>query len=278
MSFTLEMILIGGLTGILSGLLGVGGGFIMIPLLNAAGLLMREAVGLSLLYVAFTATSATLRHLKIGTVDPVLALILLGGATPMAVVGSHYATTLPNYVLEIAFALLAIGATAAYLGRGRGKVGAPAKTFSRPDAIPRYRHILLRRRRVENEELFFTVNIFSGLLLGGCLGIVAGLLGIGGGFLLVPLLVLVMRIPIQIAVGTSLLAILGPAVAGAATHWKFGNFDLKVSIPLILAGIIGAQIGAILVVRIPSIWLERLLVFLLIVAAIYMLGQGLGLL
>ena len=275
MSFTLEMIVIGGLTGILSGLLGVGGGFIMIPLLNAAGLLMREAVGLSLLYVVFTATSATLRHFKIGTVDPMLALILLAGATPMAVVGSHYATVLPNNVLEIAFALLAIGATATYLGRGRGKDGAPAKSFSRPDAIPRYRHILLRRRRVKNEELFFTINIFSGLLLGGCLGIVAGLLGIGGGWLLVPLLVLVMRIPIRIAVGTSLLAILGPAVAGAATHWQFGNFDLKISIPLILAGIIGAQIGAILVARIPSIWLERLLVFLLIVASIYMLGQGL---
>jgi len=192
MSFTLEMIVIGGLTGILSGLLGVGGGFIMIPLLNAAGLLMREAVGLSLLYVVFTAASATLRHFKIGTVDPMLALILLAGATPMAVVGSHYATVLPNNVLEIAFALLAIGATATYLGRGRGKDGAPAKSFSRPDAIPRYRHILLRRRRVKNEELFFTVNIFSGLLLGGCLGIVAGLLGIGGGWLLVPLLVLVM--------------------------------------------------------------------------------------
>ena len=67
-----------------------------------------------------------------------------------------------------------------------------------------------------------------------------------------------------------------PAVAGAATHWKFGNFDLNISIPLILAGIIGAQIGAILVARIPSIWLERLLVFLLIVASIYMLAQGLG--
>ena len=247
----------------------------MIPLLNAAGLLMREAAGLSLLYVAFTAASGSLRHVRLGTVDPVLAVILLGGATPMAPVGSHYATILPNNALEIAFALLAIGATAAYLVWGRGDRAA-GKSLSKGEELSQSRHILLRCRRVGDEEIIFTVNILSGFVLGACLGFVSGLLGVGGGWLLVPLLVLVMRIPLRIAVGTSLLAILGPAIVGAASHWRFGNLDLRVSLPLIVSGVIGAQLGAILVVRIPPVWLERLLVFLLIVASAYMVGQGLG--
>lgn len=112
--FTLEMIIIGGLTGVLSGLLGVGGGFIMIPLLIATGFLMRGAVAVSLLYVTFTAASGTLRHLRLGTVDPILGLILLSGATPMVLVGSHYSTILPHQTLQVVFALLVMGAAAAY--------------------------------------------------------------------------------------------------------------------------------------------------------------------
>ena len=275
MFFLLEMVAIGGLTGILSGLLGVGGGFVMIPLLNAAGVLMREAVGLSLLYVAFTCASGTFRHFRLGTVDPLLAFVLISGATPMAPVGSHYATILPNSVLEIVFAVIAIGATAAYMGWGRypQPVGDDLTGMSTPSH--RW-HITFRRRRVKNEDLCYRVNILCAFALGLCLGFVSGLLGVGGGWLLVPLLVLAMHIPLLIAVGTSLFAIMGPAVVGAASHWRLGNLDLRASTPLVLSGIMGAQLGALLVVRVPALWIERLLVFLLMVASAYMLGQGLG--
>ncbi len=106
----------------------------------------------------------------------------------------------------------------------------------------------------------------------------SGLLGVGGGWILVPALVLFLRTPLRIAIGTSLLSILLPALVGATTHWQLGNLDVQASAPLILSGIVGAQFGATLLVKIPPLWLERLFIFLFSVAATYMLGQGLGLL
>jgi uncharacterized membrane protein YfcA len=273
--FTLEMIIIGGLTGVLSGLLGVGGGFIMIPLLIAGGFLMRGAVAVSLLYVAFTAASGALRHLRLGTADPVLGLILLSGATPMVLVGSHYSTVLSHQTLQFVFALLAIGVAAAYPCWGRAAYLTEVSN-SRTHGLTSPRRVLIRRRRIGDGEIIFAINIFYGLAIGACFGFVSGLMGIGGGWLLVPLLVMLMQIPFRIAIGTSLLGILVPAIVGAAAHWQFGNLDLKASVPLILSGIVGAQIGAFMLARIPSIWLERLLVLLFLIVSAYMLGQGLG--
>lgn len=118
------------------------------------------------------------------------------------------------------------------------------------------------------------VNGIIGLVIGGCIGFISGLLGLGGGWLLVPLLVLVMRTPLPIAIGTSLLGILVPAIVGAASHWRLGNLDLMASLPLILSGVLGAQAGAALVVRVSRIWLERLLISLLLAASAYMLGRA----
>ena len=274
--FTLEMIIIGGLTGVLSGLLGVGGGFIMIPLLIAMGFLMREAVAVSLLYVAFTASSGAFRHLKLGTADPVLGLVLLSGATPMVIIGSHYSTILPQETLQVVFALFVIGAAAAYSRWGRSADLFTEASMSRNRGFPPRRHILIRRRQISKEEVVFTINIFYGIAIGACFGFLSGLVVIGGGWLLVPLLVILMRTPLRIAVGTSLLSIVVPAIVGAAAHWRFGNLDPKATVPLILSGIAGAQIGAITLGIMPPTWLERFLLFLLLITSGYMLGQGLG--
>jgi uncharacterized membrane protein YfcA len=275
MILTFEMLAIGGVTGVLSGLLGVGGGFVMIPLLNLAGLPMREATGLSLMYVVFTAASGTLTHIRLGTVDPLLGVLLMSGATPMAPVGSRYGTILPNKVLEVVFGFVVVATAAAYLRWRHSARGVSGSVPQRVDP-PHPRYIFLRRRRVGNEELIFTVNSFSGVAIGACIGFVSGLLGVGGGWLLVPLLVLLMGIPLRVAVGTSLFGILVPASVGAVSHWRFGNLDLAASIPLILSGVVGAQLGTVLLVRISRAWRERLLVMLLMVASAYMLGRGLG--
>lgn len=249
----------------------------MVPLLTWIGLSTRQGVALSLLYVAFTAASGTFRHLKQRTVDPILGLIVLSGATPMAVVGSHFATILGDRVLQLLFAFLVMGATAAYLVWGRNIVER-SESAPRVVSLNQPWYLLVRQARVETETIVFNVNIFFGLAIGVCLGFMSGLLGVGGGWILVPLLILVLGTPLRIAVGTSLLSILPPALVGAMTHWQLGNMDLERSIPLILSGIVGAQLGASLVLRIPQIWLERALVLLLATASTYMLAKGLRIL
>ncbi|MGH7364567.1 MAG: TSUP family transporter, partial [Candidatus Methylomirabilales bacterium] len=105
---------------------------------------------------------------------------------------------------------------------------------------------------------------------------ISGLLGLGGGWLLVPLLVLFMGIPVPVAVGTSLVAMVAPALAGAVTHYRLGNLDPGRAVPLVLAGVAGERAGAWGVLRVPERYLKRALVGLLLLGGAYMLVRGLG--
>jgi hypothetical protein len=267
------MVLIGGLTGLLSGLLGVGGGFILIPLLSAVRIPIPEAVGMTLLYVVFVAVAGAWGHIRQDTVDWVLAATVAGGAVPTAPLGSLAATHVPVVFLEVTFAGLAFAACAGLFLRREGRPGVPAP------GPPRGRtgaYILWRRHRYAGAEHVFPVNLFRGVLLGGAIGFVAGLLGLGGGWLLVPSLVLLMDIPVPVAIGTSLVAIVVPALAGVVTHYHLGNLDFGRAVPLVLAGIAGARGGAWGIVWVSERRLKQALVGLLLLGGSYMLLRGLG--
>lgn len=269
----LKVILIGGLTGVLSGLLGVGGGFVLVPLLSAAQFPLPEAVGTSLLYVVFVAAMGAWSHVRQGTVDWVLAATVAGGAIPTAPLGSLAASHVPAALLEVTFGGLAFAACAGLFLKREPRRG------TRPDGLPRRRvqaYIVWRRRRSGHTEHVFPVDTLRGLLLGGGIGFISGLLGLGGGWLLTPLLILVMGAPVPVAVGTSLVAIVAPALAGVLAHYRLGNLDPARAVPLVLAGVAGARAGAWGVLRVPERYLKRALVGLLLVGGGYMLLRGLG--
>lgn len=278
MIFVLELLVIGGITGVLSGLLGIGGAFIVIPLLTAAGLSFREAAALGLIFVVFTSSSGVLQHLRQGTVIWILGLILMAGSIPSAMIGSHYSTVLPNRVLQFVFAFILLATAVSYLMYKRIGPRTERTDYSQPDDGRNRRYILIRRKQVAGTDLVFPINVFIGLLLGTCLGFLSGLLGIGGGWFLVPLLVLLMDIPIKIAVGTTLLVTVLTSLTAVVAHWGFGNLSFTIAGPLILSGIVGAQVGTVLLLRISNLWAERLLVLLLVIASAYMLGKGVRLL
>jgi hypothetical protein len=269
------MVLIGGLTGVLSGLLGVGGGFVLIPLLSATQVPIREAVATSLLYVVFVAAAGAWSHLRQGTVDWVLAATLAGGAIPAAPLGSLAAHHLPAALLEVTFAGLAFAACAGlFLRREPRFAGHPDGMGAGQDRA----YVFWRRCRYAGTEHVFRVDALRGVLLGVGIGFISGLLGLGGGWLLVPLLVLVMGIPVPVAVGTSLVAILAPALTGALAHYRLGNLEPGRALPLVLAGIVGVRGGAWGVVHVPERHLKRTLVGLLLLGGGYMLARGLGVL
>jgi len=274
MFLILQMVIIGGVTGVLSGLLGAGCGFIMVPLLNLVGFPMREAAGLSILYVGFTSAAGTFRHAKLGTVDWILTLLVLAGATPMSLLGAYFTAILSNSALELIFASVVLATSIAYLAWGMKEQPSENRHTNRP----RSWHRLSRKKRVANVEFAYKVDSLSAVGVGAFAGLLTGLLGIGGGWLKVPLFKLLLRIPLPIAIGTSLASILFPAMVGAIGHWRLGNIPLEGSVPLILSGMLGSQFGAILAVRLPGSWLERSLVTLLVIAAVYMFARGFGLL
>lgn len=269
----LEAILIGGLTGVLSGFLGVGGGFVLIPLLSAARIPIPEAVGTSLLYVVFVGAMGAWSHVRLGTVDWVLAATLAGGAIPAAPLGSLAASHLPAPVLEVTFAGLAFAACAGlFLRREASRGGLPDALPPRPARA----YIVWRRHRYGGTEHVFPVDALRGVLLGGGVGFISGLLGLGGGWVLVPLLVLLMGIPVPVAVGTSLVAIVAPALTGTLAHYHLGNLDPGRAVPLVLAGVAGVRAGAWGVLRVPERHLKRALAGLLLLGGGYMLVRGLG--
>lgn len=111
--------------------------------------------------------------------------------------------------------------------------------------------------------------------IGGIIvGIVAGLLGLGGGVLLVPLLAFAFKLDIHTAIGTSLLVIVPTALCSAMTHWHLGNISVKSALAIAVFTIIGGFLGAHLAVYLPSSVLKKIFaIFMLVIAIKMFLGK-----
>jgi len=91
---------------------------------------------------------------------------------------------------------------------------------------------------------------------------------------LVPLTAVVLRMPLRVTAGTSLAVFILPAIFGALTHWRQGNVDVGLWLPLAVAGIVGSQVGARCVVHMPPEMLKRLFLLLVLAGAVFMLVKG----
>lgn len=111
-------------------------------------------------------------------------------------------------------------------------------------------------------------------LVGFAAGLLGGALGVGGGVLIVPALVLLYKVPYHTAVGTSLMTIIPIAVAGALRHYTLGNVNIHLAAAMALGGVIGAVSGATIVQYLPALWAKRIFaVFLLYIAVQMWRGQ-----
>jgi uncharacterized membrane protein YfcA len=117
----------------------------------------------------------------------------------------------------------------------------------------------------------YDFHVVKALVSGMLTGVLTGFFGIGGGVLLVPLAVVVLRIPLRVTVGTSLAVFILPSVVGAFTHWRLGNVDVSLWLPLVVAGIAGSYIGARCVVRMPPALLKYVFLLLVSAGAVFMM-------
>jgi hypothetical protein len=260
---------IGLATGGLSGLFGVGGGFILIPLLTLTGISIKTAIALSLLYIVGTAISGLIRHFKQHTVDVVLAASLSLSSILTAQLGAKLAVGLPAHLLNIMFGVLTATVAIYYLFRSDTKELITG-TFKKKNKFE-----IGRQKTVAKKEYTYKVNLLIGLAIGAVVGFLSGLFGVGGGFLMVPLMVTVMGIPLKIAVGTSLLCVLPPALSGALSLALSGHLELDALPLLLLGGLIGAQIGAWSLPKFKENHLKLAFNLLLLGVSTYMLALGL---
>lgn len=240
---------VGVLAGFLSGLFGVGGGILIVP---ALVVLMhtdqRLAHGTSLAAVLPIALSSTLGYGLSGKVDWPVAALLAGGAVAGAVAGTHALRVLPQRALALAFAgLLAL--TAVRLLVDHSDAGGRAE---------------------------LSAGSVAGLvLLGLASGILAGLLGVGGGIIMVPAMVVLFGIPPAVAKGTSLAVIVPTSVMGTWRNRRHGNADLPVATVVGLAGVLSAFAGSKISIGMSETVSNVLFSVLLLVVAARMLWQRL---
>ena len=236
------------LVGVSLGLLGGGGSILAVPLLvYVAGIDVHVAIGMSLAIVGTTSLVGALVHARGGRVD--LRAALLFGAAGMtgAPVGAQVSHAVPRQVLLLLFAGLMI-AVGGLMLRGRRTPGT-ASTASRR-------------------------NLAAVLGAGVGVGALTGFLGVGGGFLIVPALTLLARLPIHTAVGTSLLVIAVNAAAGLAGHLRQGPMPLDLTAAFTTASVIGALVGVPLAARVDAARLRRAFAVFVIVIGLALLAAN----
>ncbi|HME48458.1 sulfite exporter TauE/SafE family protein [Mycobacterium sp.] len=206
--------------GVSLGLLGGGGSILTVPLLAyVAGTEARHAIAMSLLVVGVTSAIAAIAHARAGRVHWRVAAVFGVAAMAGAYAGGRLARFVPGTVLLIAFAVIMIAAGVAML-RGRRETVA---TGDQP------------------------VPVLKITLLGVAVGVISGLVGAGGGFLLVPALALLAGLPMPAAVGTSLVVISMQSFAGLAGHLATEHIDWRLAAMVTAAAVVGALVGGRLI-------------------------------
>jgi len=233
--------------GIALGLLGGGGSILTVPLLAyVAGMDAKQAIATSLLVVGVTSAVGAISHARAGRVRWRTGLIFGGAGMAGAYLGGVLARFIPGTVLLIGFALMMI-ATAIAMLRGRKNVVATDGVHHMPVAKI----------------------IAEGLVV----GLVTGLVGAGGGFLVVPALALLGGLPMPIAVGTSLVVIAMKSFAGLSGYLSSVHIDWMVALAVTAAAVVGAFIGARLTAKVDPDVLRKAFGWFVLVMSSVILAQ-----
>lgn len=235
MAESLVLIGVGILAGILAGFLGIGGGTIMVPAMVALGLSAVKAVGTSTLAILVIALVGSFQNWRMGLLNFNNALLLGLPAIATAFLGTALASFFPEYVLLGVFGLFML--VNIYLVRVKQQVMAGVQ--SQPLS--------------EGEMASQTPNpIQSRLLIGGTAGFMAGLFGVGGGVIMVPMQISLLHEEIKTAIQTSLGAIVVTALSALGWHTMRGNVEAWVGLLLGLGGLVGVQVGTRYLPRLPN--------------------------
>lgn len=261
----LVLFLVGTVTGTLSGLLGIGGGLIMVPILTFFGLPLVQATATSLVGVLLSALSGSYQNLRTDNLNWRVSLLLAVFGMVTAQVGAWLGDRLPDASLSLAFAVLLL--VTIYLMDLRRKLAQKERqsNIPAPEAIP-------ESIPESSTPLANTLPAIAGI--GLLAGILSGLFGVGGGVVMVPLQTLFLGETIKSAVRTSLGAIVPIAISGLAQHAYNNNVLWVAGLCLGLGGIVGAQAGTRLLPKLSDQTVNRLFKSFLIALAVYMTVRG----
>ena len=275
------LVLLGlGLTvGFLSGLFGVGGGFLLTPLLMMVGIPPTVAAASDANQIVAASTSGTFAHWRLGNVDFKMGLLLIVGGVIGGTVGVQFIKILraagnADFVIKITYVIM-LGIIGSYMFqeslknlRPRPLQSAKQKPQKKSmfatccEALPFPMHF---------EKSGITLSIFMPLILGTLVGVLSALMGVGGGFIMVPVMVYMLRMPMHVVVGTSLFQVLFTCVDVTFMQAYYNHtVDLLLAVFLLVGSTTGAQIGARVSSRMKADQLKIVLASIVLVVMVKM--------
>ncbi len=279
MSQSLPLLLaLGFAIGVISGLFGIGGGFIMTPMLIFLGIPAGTAVGTGAAQVAASSVSSAVGHFRRGNIDVLMGLYLVVGGVIGAAAGVELQQVLKalgqldlfttlTYVLMLGIiGVLMLIESVNYIRR-------TAAGGSPPSMRRAGQHSLIQRlpfkRRFRTSKLY--ISAVPPVAMGGLVGLLTAIMGVGGGFVLIPALIYILRVPTRIALGTSSFQIIFVTVfATLLQAVRNHSVDVMLAAPLIAGGVLGAQLGVHLSERMKAEQLRAALALLVLAVAVRM--------
>lgn len=254
---------LGGMVGVLSGMFGVGGGFLMTPLLFFIGIPPAVAVATEANQIVASSFSGALAHLKRRTVDLRMGTVLLIGG----LVGAAFGVQIFNALKAIGQVDLLVRLSyVVFLGVVGGLMfieSLNALRKSRKGTAPKRRrhnwiHNLPFKMRFRTSGLY--ISVIPPIIVGVLVGILAAIMGVGGGFIMVPAMIYLLGMPTKVVVGTSLFQIIFVTAFTTLLH-ATTNFtvDIVLAVLLLVGGVIGAQVGTRLGAKLKAEQLRILL-------------------
>ncbi|MGQ3488203.1 sulfite exporter TauE/SafE family protein [Roseovarius pacificus] len=261
---------LGGLVGVLSGMFGVGGGFLMTPLLFFIGVSPAVAVATGAAQIVAASFSGLLAHLRKKTVDLRMGTVLLIGGLAGAGAGVfvfNYLKSLGQVDLLVTLCYVVfLGVIGAMMlieslrAIRRARKGGPLPRRKKHNWV----HGLPMKMRFRTSGLY--ISVIPPLLVGLAVGVLAAIMGVGGGFIMVPAMIYLLGMPTKVVVGTSLFQIIFVTAFTTLLH-ATTNFtvDIALAVMLLVGGVIGAQFGTQIGMRMKAEQLRVLLALMVLI-------------
>lgn len=266
----LTLIGLGAIVGLMSGLFGVGGGFLITPLLFFIGIPPAIAVATGANQVVASSFSGVLAHLRRGTVDIRMGLVLLAGGITGSAIGVLAFNLLQrigqvDLVVQLCYVVF-LGLIGLTMLR---ESLASLLASRRPSAVRRRLHQRSWVHRLPYKTKFrasgLYISVIPPLLVGLAVGVLAAIMGVGGGFIMVPAMIYLLGMPTKVVIGTSLFQIAAVSAFTTLMHAVSSNtVDMMLALLLIVGGVVGAQVGTQLGARLRAEQLRVLLALMVL--------------
>lgn len=248
---TLLVLVSGGLiSGILAGLLGIGGGFIMVSLLIMLGYTPVQAVATSSLAIVITSLSGSVQNWRMGVFDLKRVVYLGLPALVTAQLGVYLASRVPSHILLLLFGIFLL--VSIYLVDLRSRIASVSMVYDSARFNP----------------------VLSRIGTGGITGVLTGLLGVGGGAIMVPLQMVLLKEPIKVAIQTSLGVLIATAASACVGHAAAGNVLFLQGLVLGVGGLLGVQFSTRTLPKLKDSTVQVSFRSFLILIAAYMFWQA----